>query len=816
MRAALIQIRAVAALAAVGAIAAALYSFQGLGAPARGWWLLALGLALGACGQIAVEYPAPPPGPPPRAPSRPRFWLGGLLAVAGLALWTAATLTLLRGWVDGFDRAWAGWLAGAALLAVGADLAWGVWPAPAERLWRRGPLLLALALAGVAAVYRLGNVADFPGEGAITQIEDLQVGNFGQAYLDGYRLRWEYLSSTWLAALGIWLGGPTQFAMRVPFAAVSALKLLPIFAWLRLSVGTLGAAVGCALLAASFWDSVLSRIPNNHNVLFVAIGFALLAGPARRGRPSAFVLLGLLGGYILHEYIAYRPLALWALAGAAWWSLTDRHAGWPARIARPLCTALLIASMIAPLFITRIPGEFRREYYDGWERARGITTYYNPEDTWGQWLERRVRRATTAAELFVYQGDASPVRNIGLLPQVDPVTAALLVLGIGGVLVHPLRPVLLLTLAGFAVHVVGTLVFTGNFDVARLGGAVGFTYVLAGIGAAGVAGALTAAWGRGGRVLAWCALAAAVGWAGLSNTGHLRTFWASPNVHRAHRNNLAYLTIWVRDHRRPDERVLGIAPLYTNAIRSHDGIWLLGGKAPGQLTSDVDTALRAWPQDPGPTLFVVFVERNTEDVAAYLHWLLPSVAFSLDRDPLQAGGDVAWARVPAMPAELPERLAATACNGATADFALIGKTPDAILARQRTVVPFVDRSIWPDRLMEQVPRLTPTRLTMRIAAPITITTGGDYRFGLDTWGGTATLLVDGQRVDGSGFTPVTLAPGVHDLVVEGQFALITPSIGLRWSGPDSQNRQELLPLYRIAAPPPDCPFPAAGDDAGAP
>lgn len=815
MRPALIQIRALLALVGVGAVGAALYSFQGLEAPPRGWWLLALGMALGACGQIGVEYPAPPPGPPPLAPSRARFWLGGLLAVAGLGVWTAAVLTLLRGWVDGFDQAWAGWLMGAALLAVGTDLAWGVWPAPAERLWRRGPLLLALALVAVAAVYRLGNVADFPGEGAVTQIEDLQVGNFGQAFLNGYRLRWEYLSSTWLAALGIWLGGPTQLAVRVPFAAVSALKLLPIFAWLRLSVGTLGAAVGCALLAVSFWDTVLSRIPNNHNVLIVATAFALLAGPVRRGRPSAYVLLGFVGGYILHEYIAYRPLALWAVAGAAWWSLTDRGAGWPARIGRPLLTALLIASMIAPLFITRIPGEFRREYYDGWQRARGIMTYYNPDDTWEQWLQRRVVRAADAAELFVYQGDRSPVRNIKLLPLVDPVTAGLLALGIAGALAHALRPVLLLTLAGFVVHVLGTLVFTGNFDVARVGGSAGFAYVLAGIGAAGIAGALAAAWGRVGRLLAWAALAAAVGWAAVWNTTNLRAFWSSPEVRRAHRNNLAYLTIWVRDHRRPDERVLGVAPNYTNAIKSHDGIWLLGGRVPGELLSDVDSALRAWPKEPGPTLFVLFVERNTDDVATYLHWLLPSLDFTVDRDPLTMGGDVAWARIPAMPADLTARLAATACNGATADFALIGKAPDEVLARQRTVVPFIDRSVWPDQLLQQVPRLTPTRMTVRIAAPITITTGGEYRFSLDTYGGSATLLIDGQRRDGHGFSPAPLTPGVHQLVVEGQFALITPSIGLRWSGPDTQDRQELVPLYRIATPSADCAPPAAGE-AGAP
>ncbi|MFN8643669.1 MAG: hypothetical protein U0802_19165, partial [Candidatus Binatia bacterium] len=108
------------------------------------------------------------------------------------------------------------------------------------------------------------------------------------------------------------------------------------------------------------------------------------------------------------------------------------------------------------------------------------------------------------------------------------------------------------------------------------------------------------------------------------------------------------------------------------------------------------------------------------------------------------------------------------------------------------------------------PRLTPTRLTARIAAPIVITTGGEYRFALDTYGGSATLLIDGQRVDGHGFTPVALAAGTHQLLVEGQFGLVTPSIGLRWSGPDTQDRQELVPLYRIAAPPADCPAAASG------
>jgi len=43
--------------------------------------------------------------------------------------------------------------------------------------------------------------------------------------------------------------------MRVPFAVVSAPQVVPLFVWLRLSVGTAGALVGTSLLAYSLWMS---------------------------------------------------------------------------------------------------------------------------------------------------------------------------------------------------------------------------------------------------------------------------------------------------------------------------------------------------------------------------------------------------------------------------------------------------------------------------------------------------------------------------------------------------------------------------------
>ena len=98
---------------------------------------------------------------------------------------------------------------------------------------------------------------------------------------------------------------------------------------------------------------------------------------------------------------------------------------------------------------------------------------------------------------------------------------------------------------------------------------------------------------------------------------------------------------------------------------------------------------------------------------------------------------------------------------------MYGKNPNDVVAHQRTVVPFIDRSVWPEALMEQVPRLLASRLSIRIAAPITITTGGEYRLGarhVQRHG--HALLIDGQRRDAHGLTAATLTPGRHELVVE--------------------------------------------------
>jgi len=815
------HLRAVGAALAVLSGVRGLYDLRVTGFERQGWLLLLAAIVISAAASAGLNYPTPPPLPPRAPASMLRRILGSLLALAGAALWAVATRRIYEKWVTGFDFAWMGWTSAVVLMAIGLDLAWGTWPRARERRWSTAVLVSMGVLLALAALYRLGNIADFPGEAAVTQIEDLQVGNFGWSYLQGYRLRWEYLSSTWLAALGIWLGGPTQMAVRIPFATVSALKVLPLFVWLRLSVGTAGALVGTALLACSFWDVVLSRIPNNHNALIVSIVFALLAGPARRGRPSAYVLLGFFGGYVLHEYVAYRPLAALAVVGAIGWSLRDSVSHWTLRVARPLITVVLLVTMVIPLFYTRLPGGLRVEYFDGWNRARGITEYYNPDATWTQAINRRIDRAFMVADLFTVHGDRSPVRNIGSQPPlIEAVTCVLLLLGIGAAAANALRPVFGLTVLGCAITVSGTLILTGNFDVARVGGAVPYVYVLAGIGAAGLWTTWSQAWGRAGRALATLGLAIAVAYAGVVCTRYAFELWSDPVIRRAHRNNLAYLTAWMRDHVRADESVMGIAPGYENVLGGHDGSFLRGRTIDGYVGWDIESVLRRWVKEPGPTVLFVFTGHGVEAVGQFLEKLL-GLKFEFDIDPLAMSGDVTYTRAPGPPPELAQQLAEWHCRGVHEEFAIIG-ADNKPMFKVAAVAPFIDKSTWPGAIPEELYRLSkpPASIQAHYSAPFTVD-GGEYRFLMELYVGTAQLLIDGVKRNTTGREAVPLSAGLHQLEVNAQFAPMAaePAIRLLWSGPDTGNRQELMPFYRLSPLDPSCsgaagqePFAATGHD----
>jgi hypothetical protein len=799
------KLRGVGALLSLGCVAWALYAYHVLGHRHEQWWLLGTALALSLLWQRGIVLTGSAPEVVLTPASRQRTFFGAFATVCGVALWTWGSQVLYQDWVRNFDSGWLAWLIGAVLLSVGTDAVWGRW-SHVPGTSRSQLLYLLLLLVVAAAASRIGTLALFPGSTHITQIEELQIGSFGEAYLRGSRMRWEFLSHVWLAALGIGLGGPNLLAMRMSFAAASVLKTIPLFLWLRFAVGTPGALVGTALFTFSFWDVLCARIPTNHDTLAIAIAFALLAGPARRGRPSSYVWLGFLGGYALYQYVAFRPLTVFVLIGAVLISVRDVSASWMRRLIRPLITLALIVSMGIPLFMGVLRGpRFRAEYLDGWNRARVQAPYYNPHDSWTQSLTKRIDRSFAAAGLLFFAGDPSPVHNVGGQPMLDPCAAALLLIGVGYGIVHLARGVFGLTVVALAVTLAGTLVVTGNWDVIRASAAVIYVYALVGYGAASLVAVLSGAWQRIGRVCAVTLLTAGVLVAGYLNTKTVVQFSTSPFVRKAEFMPLAYLQVWLRKHVHNGERVEGISPLCPHALGPNDGAWLRGREMPGILTPDVESALRDWSRHGGPALLLAYAGPSTLAVKEYLEWLFPGLQMQFEEDPIDEKGAIAYARLPGPPADLADRLTASRCGGALSTYEVIGSTGE-VLARITAASPFIDPATWPSAVGQATNRSEgkATQIKVDSKATFRVQKPGPYKFVVQTYAGQAELRVDGERREALGNSPIHLDSGKHTLEINGRFSAIEPALMLFWRGPDSGDKTELMPLYRLVEADPTC------------
>ena len=282
------HLQAVLVAASLGLAAAALREVPDIGmipSPQQ-WWLLLASFGCALAAMLGLSLAEPERTGAARPVAAQRFWLGMLVATAGAALWVTATRDLYLDWKGAFDRTWLSWVFATCLLAVGLDLAGGVWTAAAWQTrwrWVWGAVAVTLLLGGAV---RLGMIHHFPGPAGITQIEDLQFGNWGANYLAGDRGRWEFIGHAWVSALSIAVGGSQLLAMRVGYAVVGTLTVAAVFLWLRLAAGGVAAVVGTAFLIVSSWDAVTSRIGFNPNVLTITVLFVLLVGPARRGRPS--------------------------------------------------------------------------------------------------------------------------------------------------------------------------------------------------------------------------------------------------------------------------------------------------------------------------------------------------------------------------------------------------------------------------------------------------------------------------------------------------------------------------------------------------
>jgi len=762
-------------------------------------WLLALALLFSVWWQRAIRLEGSAVEGPAGPSTWPRRVVGGLIAALGAFVCYRASSDLLANWKLGFDRAWPSWLAATVFLSVGLDLIWARWSSPRRRAWKIA--FATLALVALGALVRLGTFYFFPSPYYVTQVEELQVGAMANEALGGGRLRWEFLSQAWLGALGLTLGGPSLLAIRLPSTVISFLKIAPFFFWLRFSVGNTGAVVAAILLAISGWDSTFARVATNHNVFIVACAFALLNGPARRGRPSAYVWLGLFSGYVMFEYVLYRPLAVLAFAGAVMMSLRDRHAGWPARLLRPLLTLAVFCAMAWPLYEYVTSNGRTREFFDGYGRAVANQAYYTTGDSWNVAISKRLERARMAINLFYFRGPESPMTNPRGVPLADPFTAALLLLGTGYALAHPFRQLLGLTLAAAAITLGSALVLTGNFDYVRAGSAVGYVFALVGFGAASSAAALRGL-ERGWRVpLAMAVMVIGLMHAVAVNGSYLWFFVSSPEIRRAQFRELAYLSWWLGQSVKPETRAITVAPNFTYLMEANDASWLRPGVR-GIALWDLERALDDWFANPPQNTFLtIYGGAASGDLRQYLAWLLPGVEFTRVPGPLGPDGDLLYADVPIRPADLEQRLKRWSCQPVKVSVDLINDR-EQVVETLHGSAGLIDATLWPGMIQIAFQRRRPEikRARVQFAAEFEVKEAGAYTFPLLVFPGFGTVSVDGRTIPYPAAGPIELSEGKHHIELVSQYdpAANSPVHRLFWSGPDSGYRRELMPFYRIS------------------
>ena len=286
---------------------------------------------------------------------------------------------------------------------------------------------------------------------------------------------------------------------------------------------------------------------------------------------------------------------------------------------------------------------------------------------------------------------------------------------------------------------------------------------------------------------------------------NLIELWTNPELRRAHRNDLAYLTVWLRDHVGPASACSASAPGYANVLEGHDGSWLRGRSISGfGSVGHRERAARVAAASPARRCCSSSPAARPSAVAEFLASRFPELEFQIDLDPLEPQARRRL-RAPSRAAARARRaLADWHCRGARGEFAIVGPDPGEVQLEVDVVAPFISRSTWPgvipDRLYRTARR--PTGIRVHFSSDFTIQTAGDYRFALDMYAGSGTLTIDGTSRDVYAHVPVPLSAGLHRLEVAANFAPMSlePSIELRWSGPDTQNRVELMPLYRLATP----------------
>ena len=365
----------------------------------------------------------------------------------GVVLMLAAIVVIMRS--ERPDRAsrprrdWRGWL------QIGIDVA------------------LLAGVVGIAIYFRFKDLGTLPygvwydeGDQALEAIWILA----GHAYSPvGQHFHYNPTLFNDFVALAFKIGGVGDIVIRDVTAFFGVIAVPAVYLLARKCFGRWVGLFAALLLAVGRWPVDFSRfgLQNISTLVFMGLSMWLLARALQSGHWSDYMWGGLVFGLGFHTYIPYRLFMVVAPVIVVWRFAWDWRALNRQHIVGLFLFSLLTVAAVGPL----IPYAVRD--WSSFNERVDATSIFNPSSCADQSASgiRACLISNTQKHLlmFNYEGDGNGRHNLPNAPMLDPLTGAMLVLGLGIALSRIRNWRYLMLIAWFCMILVGGI-FSVTFE----------------------------------------------------------------------------------------------------------------------------------------------------------------------------------------------------------------------------------------------------------------------------------------------------------------------------------------------------------------
>jgi 4-amino-4-deoxy-L-arabinose transferase-like glycosyltransferase len=231
----------------------------------------------------------------------------------------------------------------------------------------------------------------------------------------------------YLAAVGFKLLGPDLWTLRLVTAAIGVATVAVAYVLFRLILGRPTALIAAGLLAASSWHVNFSRIGMGYTMLvpfFAMATLYFLVRALRWGRWTDFVLGGLMLGLGMYSHTSFRLFPL-AVVIYVLYDLISQRPERQRRFARLVVMGVVSLMIFAPQAV------WAAKHRDAYARRMAQTSFLVGQATPQSAIRTLKNNVEKHALMFNLRGDQNGRHNLPGAPQLDAISAALFVLGVG-------------------------------------------------------------------------------------------------------------------------------------------------------------------------------------------------------------------------------------------------------------------------------------------------------------------------------------------------------------------------------------------------